>query len=142
MWLKLKLAWWFQRCRQYETLVRQRTTGDQKAHLSFQMDKLTDNRQCFWGFKKLGVISYIMYIVVTSDVNKNATFWGVLLRSQELINAENIIFQSNFHCWASVCLQSILTGNSGRKYTNQCFLDGLRKWPRKWYSCASDPRQI
>ena len=38
-----------------------------------------------------------MYIIVTSDVNTNATFWGVLLRSQELINVENTIFQSNFY---------------------------------------------
>ena len=34
-----------------------------------------------WGwirghFQILGVISYIMYIEVTFDVNKNATFWG------------------------------------------------------------------
>ena len=40
----------------------------------------------------LGVISYIMYIVVTSDLNKNATFLGVLLDHRE-----NTIFQSNFH---------------------------------------------
>ena len=30
-------------------------------------------------FQILGVISYIMYMAVTSDVNKNATFFGVLL---------------------------------------------------------------
>ena len=29
--------------------------------------------------------------------------------------------------WASVCLQSILTGDSSRKYTNQCFLDWLSR---------------
>ena len=34
-----------------------------------------------------------MYIEITSDVNKNATFWGLLLRSQELIIAE-ILYSS------------------------------------------------
>ena len=33
-------------------------------------------------FQILEVISFIMYIVVTSDVNKDATFWGVLWQSQ------------------------------------------------------------
>ena len=33
-------------------------------------------------FQILGVISYIMYMVVTSDVNKNAKFFEVLLLSQ------------------------------------------------------------
>ena len=41
----------------------------------------------------------------------------------------NTIFQSDFHRWASVRIWSILTGNSIRKYTNQCFLERLRKWP-------------
>ena len=71
-----------------------------------------------------------MYIVVTSDINKNAIFLEVLLWSQVSINAENTtgIFQSNFQRWASVHLQSILSGNFSRKYTNQCYLDQLRNW--------------
>ena len=68
-------------------------------------------------FQILGVISYIMYILLKSDVNKNATPWGVLLWSQKLVYAENTIFQSNFHAelryacevfWLEIPVENIL----------------------------------
>ena len=62
-------------------------------------------------FQILWSISYIMYIFITSDVNKNSTFLEGLLWLQILVYAENTIFQSKFHHWASVCLWNILTGN-------------------------------
>ena len=62
-------------------------------------------------FQILGVIFYIMYMVVTSDVNKNATFLGI----------------TEVRCWNSVWV--FWLGNSNPKYINQYFLDWLRKWP-------------
>ena len=83
-------------------------------------------------FQILGVISYIMYIVVTSDVNKNATFWEVLLWLQVSINAENTIFQSNFQRWASVRLQSILSGYFSWKYIISVI---WINWESGWFLC-------
>ena len=111
-----------------------------KSQVNVSAFEVLKNWGSFWpsgvsiggNFQILEFISYITYIVVTSDVNKSLTFLGVILRSQVLINAENSIFQSNFQRWASVSLQSILTGNFSRKYTIQCFSGSIESG---WFLC-------
>ena len=56
-------------------------------------------------FQILEIISYIMYIIVTSDVNKNATFWGSSLMTEIGICRKCFSPLSFGNLW------SILTGN-------------------------------